>query len=150
MNLKSGGKTETRFAAYVEGLASVVGHVDRAGPLRDYCTGLMLPGERKSVEPMAAKTAPARTAAQHQSLLHFVGVASWSDEKVLAKVREMVLPSMTRHGPIEAWLIDDTAFPKQGTHSVGVQHQYLDSSARRPIVRWPCRSRSQTTPPACR
>jgi hypothetical protein len=43
-------------------------------------------------------------------LLHFVGVASWSDEKVLAKVREMVLPSM---GPIEAWIIDDTGFPKQ-------------------------------------
>jgi SRSO17 transposase len=61
---------------------------------------------------------------QHQLLLHFVGVASWSDEKVLAKVRAMVLPSMERHGPIEAWIIDDTAFPKQGTHSVGVQHQY--------------------------
>jgi len=62
----------------------VIGHADRCGPLRDYCTGLMLPGDRKSVEPMAAKTAPARTAAQHQSLLHFVGVASWSDEKVLS------------------------------------------------------------------
>ena len=73
---------------------------------------------------MAAKTAPARTAAQHQSLLHFVGVASWSDEKVLAKVREMVLPSMQRHGPIEAWIIDDTGFPKHGKHSVSVQHQY--------------------------
>src|SRR2546423_8388865 len=84
----------------------------------------MLPGERKSVEPMAAKTAPARTAAQHQSLLHFVGVAPWSDEKVLAKVREMVLPAIEKHGPIEAWIIDDTAFPKQGTHSVGVHHQY--------------------------
>jgi SRSO17 transposase len=113
--------TEVRFAAYVEGLAGVLGHADRKSPLRDYCTGLILPGERKSVEPMAAKTAPARTAAQHQSLLHFVGVASWSDEKVLAKVREMVLPSM---GPIEAWIIDDTGFPKQGKHSVGVQHQY--------------------------
>ena len=123
MNLRS-GESEARFAAYVEGLASVVGHADRSGPLRDYCTGLMLPGERKSVEPMAAKTAPARTAAQHQSLLHFVGVAPWSDEKVLAKVREMVLPAMKRHGPIEAWIIDDTAFPKQGTHSVGVHHQY--------------------------
>jgi SRSO17 transposase len=93
-------------------------------PLRDYCTGLMLPGERKSVEPMAARTAPARTAAQHQSLLHFVGNACWSDEEVLAKVREMVLPAIEKGGPIEAWIIDDTSFPKQGKHSVGVQHQY--------------------------
>ncbi len=124
MNLKRGGDSEARFAAYVEGLASVIGHADRAGPLRDYCTGLMLPGERKSVEPMAARTAPARTAAQHQSLLHFVGIAPWSDEKVLAKVREMVLPAMKKGGPIEAWIIDDTSFPKQGKHSVGVHHQY--------------------------
>src|ERR1700709_1621050 len=120
----SGRNTETRFAAYVEGLSSVLGHSDRSGPLRDYCTGLILPGERKSVEPMAAKTAPGRTAAQHQSLLHFVGVASWSDEKVLAKVREMVLPSMQRQEPIQAWIIDDTGFPKHGKHSVGVQVQY--------------------------
>jgi SRSO17 transposase len=124
MNLKHGGDSEARFAAYVKELASVIGHADRAGPLRDYCTGLMLPGERKSVEPMAARTAPARTAAQHQSLLHFVGIAPWSDEKVLAKVREMVLPAMKKDGPIEAWIIDDTAFPKQGQHSVGVHHQY--------------------------
>jgi SRSO17 transposase len=124
MNLKHGKDSEARFAAYVEGLSSVIGHADRTGPLRDYCTGLMLPGERKSVEPMAARTAPARTAAQHQSLLHFVGVATWSDEKVLAKVREMVLPAMTKEGPIEAWIIDDTSFPKQGKHSVGVHHQY--------------------------
>lgn len=115
---------ESRFARYVEGLTSVIGHADRAGPLRDYCTGLMLPGERKSVEPMAAKTAPARTAAQHQSLLHFVGIAPWSDEKVLTKVRETVLPAMEKHGPIEVWIIDDTSFPKQGSHSVGVHHQY--------------------------
>ena len=130
MNLRSRGKAEARFAAYVEGLSSVLGHADRIGPLRDYCTGLILPGERKSVEPMAAKTAPARTAAQHQSLLHFVGVATWSDEKVLAKVRDMVLPSMNRHGPIEAWIIDDTGFPKQGAHSVGVQHQYCGQLGR--------------------
>ena len=124
MNLRGEKASGARFTAYVEGLASVVGHADRSGPLRDYCTGLMLPGERKSVEPMAARTAPARTAAQHQSLLHFVGVASWSDEKMLAKVREMVLPAIEGHGRIEAWIIDDTSFPKQGTHSVGVHHQY--------------------------
>ena len=64
---------KSRFAAYVEGLVSVIGHADRASPLRDYCLGLMMPCERKSVEPMAAVTAPDRTAAQHQSLLHFVG-----------------------------------------------------------------------------
>src|SRR6266536_212619 len=90
MNLDQGGDSETRFAEYVAGLVSVIGHVERTRPLRDYCTGLMLPGERKSVEPMAARTAPARTAAQHQSLLHFVANATWSDEDVLAKVREMV------------------------------------------------------------
>ena len=121
----------SRFAGYVEGLVSVIGHADRAGPLHDYCVGLMLPGERKSVEPMAAKTAPARTSAQHQSLLHFVGVAAWSDEKVLGKVCEMVLPEIERHGPIEAWIIDDTGFPKQGSHSVGVARQYCGQLGKR-------------------
>ena len=124
MDLRTADDSESRFAAYVEGLVSVIGHADRAGPLRDYCVGLMMPCERKSVEPMAAVTAPERTAAQHQSLLHFVGEAAWSDEKVLAKVREMVLPEIERHGPIEAWIIDDTGFPKQGRHSVGVARQY--------------------------
>jgi SRSO17 transposase len=116
--------SEARFAAYVESLASVIGHKDRIGPLRDYCTGLMLPCERKSVEPMAAVTAPSRTAAQHQSLLHFVGEGGWSDERVLAKVHEVVLPAIERAGPVEAWIIDDTGFPKQGRHSVGVARQY--------------------------
>jgi SRSO17 transposase len=124
MNLRTPGGSESRFSAYVEGLVSVIGHADRAGPLRDYCLGLMMPSERKSVEPMAAITAPGRTAAQHQSLLHFVGNAAWSDAKVLAKVREMVLPAIERHGPIEAWIIDDTGFPKKGEHSVGVARQY--------------------------
>src|SRR5665213_2309054 len=124
MDLRATEDTESRFVAYVEGLVGVIGHADRAGPLRDYCTGLVMPCERKSVEPMAAVTAPACVGAQHQSLLHFVGEAAWSDETVLAKVREMVLPAIERHGPIEAWIIDDTGFPKQGRHSVGVARQY--------------------------
>ena len=115
---------EERFGAYVDGLVSVIGHADRAKPLRDYCAGLLLPGERKSVEPLAARTAPGRTAAQHQSLLHFVGQGGWSDEKALAKVRAMTLPAIEAHGPIEAWIVDDTGFPKKGTHSVGVARQY--------------------------
>jgi len=117
-------ESESRFANYVEGLVGAIGHADRAVPLRDYCLGLLVPGERKSVEPMAAVTAPARVAAQHQSLLHFVGNAPWSDERVLARVRELVLPWIEREGPIEAWIIDDTGFPKKGRHSVGVTRQY--------------------------
>src|ERR1700740_236020 len=113
-----------RFAAYVSELTKVVGHADRAGPLRDYCSGLLATEGRRSVEPMAAVTAAARVSAQHQKLLHFVANAEWSDEKMVAKVRDLVTPSMTRQGPIEAWIIDDTAFPKKGAHSVGVARQY--------------------------
>jgi DDE superfamily endonuclease len=122
MDLRPENASGSRFESYVDGL--VIGHADRAGPLRDYCVGLMMQVERKSVEPMAAVTAPDRTAAQHQSLLHFVGEGRWSDERVLAKVRAMVLPEVQRRGRIEAWIIDDTSFPKQGRHSVGVARQY--------------------------
>ena len=77
------------------------------------------------MELIAAVTAPTRAAAQHQSLLHFIGEGRWSDGRVLAKVREMVLPQMQRRGPIEA--MDHRrhrAIPKQGRHSVGVARQY--------------------------
>src|SRR3954453_7405561 len=115
---------QERFGAYVEALAEVIGHADRAEPLRDYCRGLLLPGERKSVEPIAAVTAPARVSAKHQSLLHFVANAPWSDERVLSRIQELTLPIIERSGAIEAWIIDDTGFPKKGRHSVGVARQY--------------------------
>jgi SRSO17 transposase len=124
MALRGAKGVEARFTQYVESLVSVIGHADRAGPLRDYCTGLIVSEARKSVEPMAAITAPDRTGAQHQSLLHFVSQGPWSDEVVLAKIRELVLPQIERHGPITAWIIDDTGIPKKGKHSVGVAHQY--------------------------
>src|SRR5438132_7596727 len=132
MNHRRTDDSESRFTGYVEGLASVIGHKDREEPLRHYCTGLLMPCERKSVEPMAAITAPDRTAAQHQSLLHFIGEGKWSDEKVLAKVREMVLPQIERHGAIVAWIIDDTGFPKQGRHSSGTQAGGRAWTFRRP------------------
>src|ERR671910_2801009 len=122
--MPSDERSEVRFAAYIEALIGVIGHADRATPLRDYCTGLLMPAERKSVEPIAAVTAPARVAAQHQSLLHFVGQSAWSDEAVLSKVLELTLSAITARGPIEAWIIDDTSFPKKGRHSVGVSRQY--------------------------
>src|SRR5205809_5027673 len=117
-------ESEARFVKYLDGLTSVIGHADRAAPLKGYCTGLLAAEGRRSVEPMAAVTAPAGVSAQHQKLLHFVANAAWSDALVLAKVQEMVLPAIERHGAIEAWIVDDTSFPKQGKHSVGVHHQY--------------------------
>lgn len=116
--------SESRFAAYVDGLTAALGHADRAGPFRAYCTGLLLPGPRKSVEPMAARIEPGRVQAAHQSLHHLVAKADWSDAAVLSAVRQQVLPAITRHGAIRAWIVDDTAFPKKGTHSVGVARQY--------------------------
>jgi len=116
--------SEAAFEAYVEALVEVIGHADRAEPLRDYCLGLMMPVERKSVEPIAAVTAPAHVSAKHQSLLHFVGQSPWSDEALLARVRDWVLPLIERHGLVEAWIVDDTGFPKKGRHSVGVTRQY--------------------------
>ena len=70
-----------RFQAYVERLSSAVGHLDRHGPLRDYVTGLCLPGERKSVKPMAARVDFRHVRARHQSMHHFVANAAW-DESV--------------------------------------------------------------------
>src|SRR6266480_3718111 len=97
-----------RFTEYVQAVADVLGHADRVQPLRDYCAGLLVCEGRKSVEPLAAVTAPAGVSAQFQKLQHFVANSPWSDERMLAKVRERVLPAIERYGPIEAWIIDDT------------------------------------------
>ena len=119
------GTAPERFEQYVSLIAQQLGHADRVAPFRGYCTGLMLPVHRKSVEPMAAHLAPGRVRSEHQRLHHFVADAAWSDETVLAAVRDYVLAGVVPHaGGPEALLIDDTGFPKQGTHSVGVARQY--------------------------
>ena len=114
----------SRFEMYVGELTSVIGHPERVRPLNDYCTGLLVTDGRRSVEPIAAMTAPAATSIQHQKLLHFVANSPWADKPMLAKVRELVLPAILRREPIQAWIIDDTSFPKSGSKSVGVHHQY--------------------------
>ena len=108
----------------MEGLAKAAGHADRHTPLKNYCKGLLLPGERKSVEPMAGRLAPDNVRRMHQSLHHLVADAPWNDDEMVAEVRRQVLPSMQKHGPVVVWIVDDTAFPKQGKHSVGVARQY--------------------------
>jgi len=113
-----------RFEAYLEKMSLAVGHADRHGPLRAYLSGLLLPGERKSVEPMAAKLDPLHVQARHQSMHHFVAQAPWSERDVLRVARDYALAAFERHAPIAAWVVDDTGIPKKGSHSVGVAHQY--------------------------
>ena len=97
------GASESRFGRFVERLAQAVGHADRAEPLRAYCVGLMLPGDRKSVEPMAARVEPRRVSSMHQAMHHFVANARWREEAVLAAVREWALPAIEERGGIRAW-----------------------------------------------
>src|SRR6186713_396008 len=120
-----------RFGDYVERLGDVLGHADRRAPLRAYCTGLLLPGERKSVEPMAARLDPGRVGAAHQSLHHFVAKAAWDDAALLEAVRDYAPPALLERGPIRAWIVDDTGLLKKGRLSVGVARQYCGQLGKR-------------------
>jgi len=111
------------FNRYIEHLSVGLGHADRHAGLSGYCTGLMLPLSRKSVEPMAARVDPLHASARHQALHHFVAKSEWSDASVMARVRDWVIPALGLNGG-RYWIIDDTGFPKKGKHSVGVARQY--------------------------
>src|SRR3954471_1481439 len=153
---------EERFDDYVERSGDSLGTADRRGPLRAYTTGLLLPGERTSVEPMAARVDPFRVGAAHQSLHHFVAKAAWDDAALLAAARAYALPALLEQGPVRAWIVDDTGLPKKGKLSVGVARQYCGQLGKRghcsPGAGWQggktfgsrSRSRSRPSSPACR
>jgi SRSO17 transposase len=130
VNTGTSGARQQRLTSYLDRLSEAAGHADRAVPLKSYCTGLLLPGERKSIEPMAARLAPDNVRRMHQSLHHVVADAPWSDEFLLRSVRDYVLPAMTKTSPIVAWIVDDTGLPKKGTHSVGVARQYCGQTGK--------------------
>lgn len=115
---------EQMFRDYLGSMATAVSHADRSGPLGEYLTGLLMPIERKSVEPMAAMLAPHQASTTHQRMHHFVSKSSWSDDELLRAVRRWALPQITAHEKLKVWIIDDTGFPKKGRHSVGVSRQY--------------------------
>jgi len=121
-----------RLKQYFEGIGKVLGSDERRASFALYGQGLMSSAERKSVEPLAAHGCidPAKADAAHQRLLHFVGVSPWSDRAVRREAADYALEAMTEHGPIEAWIVDDTGFLKQGQHSVGVQRQYTGSAGK--------------------
>ncbi len=112
-----------RLEGYLERLGAAIGHADRHEPLRAYVTGLLLPGERKSVEPMAARIDPRHVRARHQSMHHLVASAPWDERELLRSARDYALEPLERHAPVGAWVIDDTGMPKKGRMSVGVARQ---------------------------
>ena len=115
---------EQNIMEYLERLTAAVGHADRHEPLRVYLEGLLLPGERKSVEPMAARIDPRNVRSRHQSMHHFVATSRWDAGRIIGVARDYALAEFEHHGGVEAWVLDDTAFPKKGNHSVGVGRQY--------------------------
>src|SRR3712207_6307095 len=139
------GAGEARFAAYLEAIAAVLGDVRRAASARAYCTGLLLPGERKSVEPMAARIEPGRVQARHQSMHHVVAKAEWDDAALLRAVREQVLPAIERHGPAArasgtgrcatGWSTT-RASPSRASTRWGWRGSTAASSASRRTARW--------------
>lgn len=120
-----GSGVESRFERYAEKMIETLGHADRATPARWYLRGLMLPGQRKSVEPMAARVHPQDVESAHQSMHHLVADSEWSDTALLATVAREVVPVLSREGQAPCfWIIDDTSYRKWGKHSVGVARQY--------------------------
>ncbi len=121
---------EGRFEDYCAGIVGALAHADRAQPARWYLKGLMLPGERKSIEPMAARVQPGRVRSAHQAMHHLVADAAWSDEALLETVAARVLPKLVSSGEPVWWIVDDTGFPKKGRHSVGVARQYCGQTGK--------------------
>src|SRR5437016_7982806 len=105
----------SEFERYIKELSQALGRRDRHAGFADYSRGLMLPIERKSVEPLAAHTDPLHVSAKHQWLHHLVAQSEWSDSAVLACVRDWVLPMLRRKSRFY-WIVDDTGFPKKGAH----------------------------------
>src|SRR4051794_33422674 len=120
-----------RVGSYVERLGDVLRHAHPRGPLRATTPGRPRRGGRKGVEPMAARVEPFRVGAAHQSLHHFVAKAGWDDAALLSAVRAYALPAIEGHGPVRAWLVDDTGLPKKGRLSVGVARQYCGQLGKR-------------------
>jgi SRSO17 transposase len=120
------GNGQRRLDEYFSAIGGVLGRRDRRESFALYALGLFGEGERKSIEPIAARVCgdASRCRAVHDQLLHFVGVSPWSDGDVRQLSAGYALAALRMREPIEDWIVDDTGFPKQGTKSPGVQRQY--------------------------
>jgi SRSO17 transposase len=124
---------ETRFQSYLDQIGGLLRDKRQRASFAMYAAGLLGDGERKSMEPMAARLCgdPDKAGATHQKLMHFVGTTAWQDKPIREHAARYAVDEMQRHESITTWIIDDTGFLKQGTHSPGVQRQYTGSAGKR-------------------
>lgn len=123
---------QRRLSEYFDRIGALLGRKGRRESFALYAEGVLGDGERKSIEPIAARACadPARADAEHQRLLHFALDAPWSDDDVRREAARYAIEAMTAHEPVDSWIVDDTGFLKQGRHSVGVQRQYTGSAGK--------------------
>jgi len=123
---------QRRLSEFFDLIGRILGRKGRRESFALYAEGIFGDGGRKSIEPIAARACadPARANAEHQRLLHFALDAPWSDHDVRLAAARYALDAMTARQPVDSWIVDDTGFLKQGSHSVGVQRQYTGSAGK--------------------
>jgi SRSO17 transposase len=123
---------ETRFNSYLDQIGGLLPDKRQRASFAMYAAGLMSDGARKSMEPMAARLTgdPIRVGATYHKMIHFLATPAWEDAPVRDMAAHYAVEEMERHEPITTWIIDDTGFLKQGTHSPGVQRQYTGSAGK--------------------
>jgi SRSO17 transposase len=121
---------ERRLTDYFDEIGDLLKFKKRRASFALYAFGLLSEGERKSVEPIAARTLPDDVDAAHQRLLHFLVDSGWSDRAIRRHAARYAIDAMIKREPILTWILDDTGFLKQGSHSVGVQRQYTGSAGK--------------------
>ena len=124
---------EVRFHEYLDQIGALLRDKRQRASFAMYAAGLLSDGERKSMEPMAARLSgdPEQAGATHHKLMHFLGTKAWEDAPVRRLAASYAVAAMEEVEPITTWVIDDTGFLKQGSHSPGVQRQYTGSAGKR-------------------
>mgnify|MGYP001574951877 CR=1 FL=1 len=133
MEYTAGTDAGRRLDRYLEQIGAVLNNKKRRASFALYAQGLLGESERKSVEPIVARShpKPRKCAAAHQRVCHFLVDSAWSDPEVRRVAAQYAMSSILQNGAIDCWIIDDTGFLKQGCHSVGVQRQYTGSAGKK-------------------
>jgi SRSO17 transposase len=124
--------TGDHLNVFLEGLGKQLRDKRQRASFATYALGLLSDGERKSMEPIAARAcgSPEQTHAAHERLVHFTASPAWHDEPIRRYTARHAVEAMQAQGPIRTWVVDDTGFLKQGKHSPGVQRQYTGSAGK--------------------